>query len=270
MLGSSASVADPNIVLNTIVAEEFSEAAEKLEKSKNFEKDCKAYTEKLLKAHYRVIFNYNGYGPEWEPEAERRGLLNNKNTADAVPELFKKENIDVFVNQGVYTKSEAIARARIQLENYIKTIRIEALTMLDMAKKQIYPAVSAYVGELVRQSRREKGGLRLHSLRVRRSAHQNPGYGKRQHDGGGAEAGKRPCGYARRGNGSLAENGARRRSRHGTDPRLCRRNGKTLREGLLAFPHLCRSLVQRQLKVSSFKGAERKALSLKLLRRRLP
>ena len=148
MLGSSASVADPNIVLNTIVAEEFSEAAEKLEKSKNFEKDCKAYTEKLLKAHYRVIFNYNGYGPEWEPEAERRGLLNNKNTADAVPELFKKENIDVFVNQGVYTKSEAIARARIQLENYIKTIRIEALTMLDMAKKQIYPAVSAYVGEL--------------------------------------------------------------------------------------------------------------------------
>ena len=148
MLGSSASVADPNIVLNTSVAEEFSEAAEKLEKSKNFEKDCKAYTEKLLKAHYRVIFNYNGYGPEWEPEAERRGLLNNKNTADAVPELFKKENIDVFVNQGVYTKSEAIARARIQLENYIKTIRIEALTMLDMAKKQIYPAVSAYVGEL--------------------------------------------------------------------------------------------------------------------------
>jgi glutamine synthetase len=119
-----------------------------LEKSEDFEKDCKKYTEKLLKAHYRIIFNYNGYGPEWEPEAERRGLLNNKNTADAVPEFFKQENIDVFVNQGVYTKSEAIARANIQLENYIKTIRIEALTMADMAKKQIYPAVSAYVAEL--------------------------------------------------------------------------------------------------------------------------
>ena len=148
MLGSAASVADPNIVLNTIVAQEFSVAAEKLERSENFAKDCKAYTEKLLKAHYRVIFNYNGYGPEWEPEAERRGHLNNKNTADAVPEFFKKENIDVFVEQGVYTESEAIARAKIQLENYVKTIRIEALTMLDMAKKQIYPAVSSYVGDL--------------------------------------------------------------------------------------------------------------------------
>ena len=148
MLGSSASVADPNIVLNTIVAESFTQAAEKLENSNNFLKDCKAYTEKLLKAHYRVIFNYNGYGPEWEPEAERRGLLNNKNTADAVPEFFKNENIEVFVRQGVYTKSEAIARANIQLENYIKTIRIEALTMIDMARGQIYPAVSAYIREL--------------------------------------------------------------------------------------------------------------------------
>ena len=148
MLGSSASVADPNIVLNTIVAESFTQAAEKLENSNNFIKDCKAYTEKLLKAHYRVIFNYNGYGPEWEPEAERRGLLNNKNTADAVPEFFKNENIEVFVRQGVYTKSEAIARANIQLENYIKTIRIEALTMIDMARGQIYPAVSAYIKEL--------------------------------------------------------------------------------------------------------------------------
>ena len=148
MLGSSASVADPNIVLNTIVAESFTQAAEKLENSNIFIKDCKAYTEKLLKAHYRVIFNYNGYGPEWEPEAERRGLLNNKNTADAVPEFFKNENIEVFVRQGVYTKSEAIARANIQLENYIKTIRIEALTMIDMARGQIYPAVSAYIREL--------------------------------------------------------------------------------------------------------------------------
>ena len=148
MLGSSASVADPNIVLNTIVAEAFALAVEKLEKSADFEKALKSYTEKLFKAHYRIIFNYNGYGPEWEQEAERRGLLNHKNTADAVPEFFKKENIDVFVRQGVYTKSEAVARANIQLENYVKTMRIEALTMLDMTKKQIYPAVNAYVGEL--------------------------------------------------------------------------------------------------------------------------
>ena len=148
MLGSSASVADPNIVLNSIVAEAFSEAAEKLEKAEDFEKTCKAYTEKLLKRHARVIFNYNGYGPEWEAEAEKRGLLNHKNTADAVSECFKKENIDVFVRQGVYTKREAIARAKIQLENYIKTLNIEAKTMAEMATKQIYPSVNKYVSEL--------------------------------------------------------------------------------------------------------------------------
>ena len=148
MLGSSASVADPNIVLNTIVAEAFSDAAEKLEKAEDFEKACKVYTEKLLKRHARVIFNYNGYGPEWEAEAEKRGLLNHKNTADAVSECFKKENIDVFVRQGVYTKNEAIARAKIQLENYVKTIAIEAKTMSDMATRQIYPAVNKYVNEL--------------------------------------------------------------------------------------------------------------------------
>ncbi|MBQ4268912.1 MAG: glutamine synthetase III [Clostridia bacterium] len=150
MLGSSASVADPNIVLNTIVAEAFSDAAAKLEKSapEDLENAIKAYTEKLLKRHHRIIFNYNGYGPEWEAEAAKRGLLNLKTTADAVAELFKKENVDVFVRQGVYTKNEAIARAKIQLENYVKQIRVEALTMIDMATKQIYPAISAYTGEL--------------------------------------------------------------------------------------------------------------------------
>ncbi len=148
MLGSSASVADPNIVLNTIVAEAFQEAAEKLEKAESFETALKAYTEKLLKKHHRIIFNYNGYGPEWEAEAARRGLLNLKTTADAVAELFKKENVDVFVRQGVYTKNEAIARAKIQLENYVKNIRVEALTCIDMATKQIYPAVSSYAAKL--------------------------------------------------------------------------------------------------------------------------
>ena len=148
MLGSSASAADPNIVLNTIVAEAFEQAAEKLEKAEDFQKACKSYTEKLFKKHYRIIFNYNGYGPEWEAEAERRGLLNNKTTADAIPELFKKENVDVFVRQGVYTRNEALLRANIQLETYVKTIRIEAKTAIEMARKEIYPAVSAYVAEL--------------------------------------------------------------------------------------------------------------------------
>ena len=148
MLGSQASVADPNIVLNTIVAETFSEAVDALSGAQDFEAACRKYTKKLLKDHYRIIFNYNGYGPDWEPEAERRGLLNNKTTADAVPEFFKRENIDVFVRQGVYTEKECIARANIALENYIKTINIEAQTMLEMGRQDIYPAVNGYIAEL--------------------------------------------------------------------------------------------------------------------------
>jgi glutamine synthetase len=151
MLGSSASVADPNIVLNTIVAEAFAEAVEKLEKmlkTQDFDSAVKAYTEKLLKKHYRIIFNYNGYGPEWEEEAARRGLLNHKTTADAAEEWFKKETVDVFVRQGVYTKNEVLARAKIQLETYVKTVLVEARTTVDMAIGQMYPAVSAYVSRL--------------------------------------------------------------------------------------------------------------------------
>ena len=148
MLGSQASVADPNIVLNTITAQAFAEAVEALEGKKDISKACKAYTEKLLKAHYRIIFNYNGYGPDWEAEAERRGLLNGKTTADAVPEYFKRENIDVFVRQGVFTEREVITRANIQLETYNKVINIEALTMAEMARREIYPAVNAYVAQL--------------------------------------------------------------------------------------------------------------------------
>lgn len=148
MLGSQANVADPNIVLNTIVAEAFETFADELEGKKDVEKAANALVERELKAHYRIIFNEDGYGPEWEPEAMRRGLLNNKNTADAVPVFFEDKNVEVFVKQGVYTKDEAIARANIQLENYIKTINIEALTMLQMAKQDIIPAVSDYVAEL--------------------------------------------------------------------------------------------------------------------------
>ncbi len=148
MLGSQASVADPNIVLNTIAAQAFSEAVEALQNEPDFPSACRAYTEKLLKEHYRIIFNYNGYGPDWEPEAERRGLLNKKTTADAVPEFFKREAIDVFVKQGVYTEREVIARANIALENYTKAINIEALTMIEMAREDIWPSVNNYVAEI--------------------------------------------------------------------------------------------------------------------------
>ena len=148
MLGSQASVADPNIVLNTIVAQAFSEAVESLGGAKDFPKACKAYTEKLLKEHYRIIFNYNGYGPDWEPEAERRGLLNNKTTADAVPEFMKRESIELFVRQGVYTEKEVVARANIALENYTKAINIEAKTMAEMVRRDIWPAADKYAAAL--------------------------------------------------------------------------------------------------------------------------
>ncbi len=160
MLGSQASVADPNIVLNTIAAQAFAEAVDALSGAKDFEKASRDYAVKLLKTHHRIIFNYNGYGPDWEPEAERRGLLNNKTTADAVLEFFKQESIDVFVKQGVFTEKEVIARADIMLENYVKTINVEALTTAEMARQEIYPAVNRYVTELASavQAKRAAGG----------------------------------------------------------------------------------------------------------------
>ncbi len=148
MLGSQANVSDPNIVLNTIVADAFEQFADELEGAKDLESAANKIVERELKAHYRIIFNLDGYGPEWEPEAMKRGLLNNKTTADAVPVCFEDKNIQVFVKQGVYTKAEAIARADIQLENYTKIINIEALTLLEMVKQDIIPAVSDYVADL--------------------------------------------------------------------------------------------------------------------------
>ncbi len=148
MLGSQANVSDANICLNTIVADAFGQFADELEGSKDFEKDVHNVIKRELKEHYRIIFNHDGYGPEWEPEAARRGLLNHKNTADAVPVFYEKKNVDVFVKQGVYTSAEAVARADIRLENYTKIINIEALTMLEMAKRDIIPAVSDFVADL--------------------------------------------------------------------------------------------------------------------------
>lgn len=148
MVGSQANVSDANIVLNTIVADAFSQFADELEGAKDIEKAANKIVSRELKAHYRIIFNEDGYGPDWEHEAERRGLLNHKNTADAVPVCFEEDNISVFVRQGVYTKGEAVARADIQLENYVKIINIEALTMLEMARRDVAPAVSDYVANL--------------------------------------------------------------------------------------------------------------------------
>ncbi len=148
MLGSQANISDANICLNTIIADSFEQFANELEKAKDVKAAAEAIVKRELTDHYRIIFNMDGYGPGWEAEAEKRGLLNNKNTADAVPVLYEDKNIDVYVRQGVYTKAEAVARADVFLENYTKLINIEANTMIEMAKRDIIPAVSDFEADL--------------------------------------------------------------------------------------------------------------------------
>ncbi len=148
MVGSADSVASPNTVLNTIVAEAFCEAADKLEKAKDFEIAVHDLIKENFSAHERIIFNGDGYSEEWVKEAERRGLPNIKSTIEAADMLTTKKAIGLFENFGVYTKTELESRKEIIFESYAKTINIEALTMIDMASKQIIPAVMKYAGRL--------------------------------------------------------------------------------------------------------------------------
>ena len=147
-VGSSMNVAEANICLNTIVADAFGQFADELEDKKFLEKAANELISRELKKHYRIIYNLDGYGPEWEAEAGRRKLLNNKTTADAVKECYAEKNIRVYTRQKVLTRAEAIARADIKLENYTKIINIEALTMVEMARRDIIPAVSEYIEKL--------------------------------------------------------------------------------------------------------------------------
>ncbi|MGN1099820.1 MAG: glutamine synthetase III [Christensenellales bacterium] len=150
MLGSAFSVSGPNIVLNTIMADALGQFADELEGSKDFMNDLNALVKRTIKEHKRIIFNGNNYSDEWRKEAEKRGLLNLATTVDALPYFIKKENIDLFVKHGVFSETELHSRFEILLENYSKTIHIEALTMSDMAKKEIIPSVMTYESELAR------------------------------------------------------------------------------------------------------------------------
>ena len=148
MLGSSQSIASPNVVLNTIMAQELEEFADILEQSNDFQTDLQNLLHDTFKAHQRIIFNGNGYTDEWVAEATRRGLPNLRSMVDAVPELVKPASIALFAHQGVFTEKELRARADVSFELYAKTINIEALTMIDMAGKDIVPAVAEYGGKL--------------------------------------------------------------------------------------------------------------------------
>ncbi len=147
-LGSSISISCPNIMLNTIVAESLSQFADILEESSNFESACRRLIKKTFREHKRIIFNGDGYTDEWVQEAQRRGLLNLKNTPDALKHFIDQKNIDLFEKNRIYGEKEIHARYEILLENYSKVIAIEAQTMINMAKKDIFPAVSKFTGAL--------------------------------------------------------------------------------------------------------------------------
>ncbi len=157
MLGSSNSIACANIMLNAAVAESLKIYADRLEKVEDFEFALHETIRKTIKDHKRIIFNGNGYDGDWIKEAtEKRGLLNYPTTADAVPHILDKKNVDMLTSHGIFTEAEIKSRYEITLENYCKTVVIEANTMVDMAKTQIAPAVSAYTLELARTATAKK------------------------------------------------------------------------------------------------------------------
>ena len=156
MLGSSDSIACANIMLNTSVAEELKQFADELEGAKDFHAALSALIKRVIKEHGRIIFNGNGYDEKWVKEAEKRGLLNLKTTPDAIARYLDEKNVNLFTSHGVLSETEMKARQEIGLEHYSKVIDIEAKTMVDMAVKQIFPAVAKFTGDLAALSANKK------------------------------------------------------------------------------------------------------------------
>lgn len=148
MLGSAFSISCTNTIINTIVADELERFADRLEGAEDFNAKLNEVVAEAIREHSRIIFNGNGYSKEWQEEAERRGLRNYRTTADALPHYTDEENLRLFERHGVYSRREIASRTEILLENYVKTIAIEANTMTAMAKKKIYPAVNEYIRSL--------------------------------------------------------------------------------------------------------------------------
>jgi glutamine synthetase len=141
-------MAMPNIVLNTIVAESFRQFADVLEQAEDFDAALEQLIKDTLIAHSRIIFNGNGYSEEWKEEAKRRGLLNLPTSVDAFKTFSAQKNIDLFTRHGVMSEAEIKSREEILFENYSKLINIEALTMIEMASREIIPAVNAYLSDV--------------------------------------------------------------------------------------------------------------------------
>lgn len=148
MVGSADSIGSPNTTLNAIVAEAFCEAADVLEKASDFDMAVHDLIKEYMTKHQRIIFNGNGYSDEWVKEAERRGLPNIKSMIEAVDTLTTDKAVNLFEKFGIFTRAELESREEVLYETYAKTINIEALTMIDMASKEIIPAVVQYSGKL--------------------------------------------------------------------------------------------------------------------------
>lgn len=148
MLGSSQSIADSNVALNTIMAEELAQFANELEKADDFDAALQELVCRTLTQHQRIIFNGNGYSDEWKKEAEKRGLSNHNTTAKCLSTYISQKNIDLVTKHGIFNEAEFLARHEIHLESYCKNVNIEALTSIDMVLHQILPAVMAYSKEL--------------------------------------------------------------------------------------------------------------------------
>lgn len=166
MLGSQDSLSNCNVVLNTIAAEAFEEACDRLEKAEDFDKELNALIVEYTEKHKRIIFSGNGYSKEWQEEAKRRGLPNLPTMVDAIPALMTDAAIDMFEHFKVFTKAELEARAEIQYEIYAKAINIEARTMIDMATKQIIPAVVKYTTVLAESVNQVRAAGKTYNVSV--------------------------------------------------------------------------------------------------------
>ena len=156
MLGSSNSIACANIMLNSAVAESLKQFADVLEKADDFDSALHELIKETIKEHKRIIFNGNGYDDSWIKEAVGRGLMNLKTTPDAMPHLLDKKNVDMLTAHKVYSEAELKSRTEIMLENYVKTVNIEALTMSDMSKKMIMPAIEDYIASLAQTAKNKQ------------------------------------------------------------------------------------------------------------------
>ena len=147
-LGSAISIACPNIMLNTIAAEEFRQFADELEGSGDLERDARAIVRRVMREHKRILFNGDGYSQAWVEEAKKRGLLNLPTTVDCLPRYLDQKNVELFVRHKIYTEAEMEARYETIMEEYSNTLRIEALTMSSMVRQEVLPAVESYTAEL--------------------------------------------------------------------------------------------------------------------------